>query len=42
MEIFMSDTRADPDAVDLDKRNAKSAAQAREQVVKEIFEVDTS
>lgn len=37
MEIFMSDTRADPGAVDLDKRNAESAAAAREQAVKEIF-----
>ena len=37
MEVFMSDTRADPGAVDLNKRNEASAAKAREQVVKEMF-----
>ena len=37
MEVFITDTREDPDAVNLDKRNAESAEAARSQVVKEIF-----
>ena len=37
MEVFITDTREDPDAVDLDKRNAESAEAARSRVVKEIF-----
>lgn len=37
MEVFTTDTREDPDAVDLDKRNAESAEAARKQVVKDIF-----
>ena len=37
MEVFITDTREDPDAVDLDKRNAESASAARGRVKDEIY-----
>ena len=37
MEVFITDTREDPDAVDLDKRNAESASAARGRVRDEIY-----
>lgn len=37
VEVFITDTREDPDAVDLDKRNAESASAARGRVRDEIY-----
>jgi hypothetical protein len=37
MEVFITDTREDPDAVDLDKRNAESASAARGRVRDEMY-----
>ena len=39
MEVFVSDMTAQPDQGDLDKKNQQSSQQARDQVLKGIYEI---
>ena len=38
MEVFITDTREDPDAVDLEKRNKQSSQATKDVIEKEIFQ----